>query len=135
MCCASTRARAFPAHLHAQQVVLDERQLPRAAHHVHHAPVVQPRLQHAQQVAQQVGVLVQVEGQAAVVRLGGGHLGGERRECRDGRGAGERLGVRAWERESAGSCRRKGQCRSSHVLRRRTRGSARTTAGRYPATG
>mmetsp|Transcript_2450 Transcript_2450/g.6170 ORF Transcript_2450/g.6170 Transcript_2450/m.6170 type:complete len:320 (-) Transcript_2450:3540-4499(-) len=60
--------------LHAQQVLLHQRQLLRLAHDGHHAPVVDARLQHPQQVAQQVGVRLQVEADALVVHLHARHL-------------------------------------------------------------
>ncbi len=58
--------------LHRDEVVLDERQVARAAEHVDDARVVEPRLQHVEQIHQQVGMLRQVVLQRAVVHLYGG---------------------------------------------------------------
>lgn len=55
--------------LNGQQVVLDQRQVPGASEHVDDARVVQPRLQHVEQVHQQLGVLVQVELEGLHTRL------------------------------------------------------------------
>jgi len=65
-CCAHLGNVAL---LHADQVVLDERQVVGLAELMHHARVVQARGQHVQQVHQQVRVLLQVEAQRAVVHL------------------------------------------------------------------
>mmetsp|Transcript_43899 Transcript_43899/g.70544 ORF Transcript_43899/g.70544 Transcript_43899/m.70544 type:complete len:221 (-) Transcript_43899:4340-5002(-) len=48
--------------LHCHQVGLDERQVPRLAHKVHHARVVDPRREHCQQVVELRGVVLEVEG-------------------------------------------------------------------------